>query len=70
VLHGFEVDFHWPDQNLAVELDGAAAHQARRKFEEDRRRDRELAKQGLRVLRVTWRQPEEGTRDVAAILRR
>lgn len=70
LLHGYEVDFHWPDHGLVVEVDGSAAHQTRKGFEDDRRRDRELAKHGVQVLRVTWWQLDEGAADLADILRR
>ena len=49
-----------------VEVDGAAAHHTRRAFHEDRKRDRDLARQGLQVLRVTWRDLDG---DAAAIAR-
>ena len=39
-------------------------------FEEDSRRDRVLAKHGIRAVRVTWNQLAEGAADVAALLRR
>jgi len=51
-----EVDFLWREQRLIVEVDGYAFHSSRRSFERDRRRDAKLAVQGLRVVRVTWRQ--------------
>jgi very-short-patch-repair endonuclease len=70
LLHGYEVDFHWPDKDLVVEVDGAAAHHTKRAFEEDRRRDRALAKQGIQVLRVTWSDLERGAEDLAAVFRR
>jgi very-short-patch-repair endonuclease len=70
LLHGYEVDFHWPDRALVVELDGATVHQTRKAFEEDRRRDRALAKNGVQVLRVTWRDLEAGAADIAALFRR
>ena len=55
-LGGFELDFYWPDARLAVEVDGGAAHDTRRAFHEDRRRDRNLAAvHGIQSLRVTWR---------------
>lgn len=53
---GYEVDFFWRREGLVVEVDGRAFHTARRAFEMDRRRDADLAAQGLRVMRVTWRQ--------------
>ena len=40
---------------VVVELDGFAYHSGRREFDEDRRRDRELALQGYVVLRFTAR---------------
>jgi very-short-patch-repair endonuclease len=55
-LHGFEVDLLWRDAALVVEVDGYAFHSGRAAFEEDRRRDAELAARGLTVVRVTWRQ--------------
>lgn len=56
VVRGHEVDFLWPVEKLVVEVDGFAFHGSRGSFEDDRRRDAELAAAGLRVLRVTWRQ--------------
>jgi very-short-patch-repair endonuclease len=50
---GYEVDFYWPDANLIVELDGFAAHGTRKRFENDRRRDRRLARAGLQTIRLT-----------------
>lgn len=70
LLHGYEVDFHWPAKDLVVELDGAAAHHTRRAFVNDRRRDRALAKQGIQVLRVTAGDLEGGAADIAALFRR
>lgn len=58
-LQGYEVDFHWPDESLVVEVDGFRFHSTRRAFESDRRRDRDLQALGLRTMRVTWRQLEE-----------
>ena len=43
-------------QGLVVEVDGFQFHSTREAFERDRRRDAELQRAGLRVLRVTWRQ--------------
>ncbi|NQX33457.1 endonuclease domain-containing protein [Herbiconiux sp. VKM Ac-2851] len=41
---------------LVLELDGYRWHSSRTAFEEDRRRDLELARRGYRVLRLSWRQ--------------
>jgi len=68
MVHGHEVDFHWPGQNLIVEVDGYAFHASRGSFERDRRRDRELMAVGYRVLRFTWREiTEEAHAVVAAV---
>jgi very-short-patch-repair endonuclease len=55
-LGRFEVDFLWRAERLVVEVDGYALHGGRAAFERDRRRDAELQAEGLRVMRVTWRQ--------------
>jgi very-short-patch-repair endonuclease len=69
MVGGREVDFHWPDAGLVVEIDGAATHHTRRAFHADRRRDRELAARGIQVLRVTWRDLEGNGSSLAAELR-
>jgi very-short-patch-repair endonuclease len=54
-LHGFEVDAHWPGQQLVVEVDGFAFHGAEPAFHDDRRRDAVLSAAGIAVIRLTWR---------------
>jgi hypothetical protein len=54
-VEGFEVDFHWPDARLVVELDGFAFHGTREAFERDRARDTALQAAGWRSVRVTHR---------------
>jgi very-short-patch-repair endonuclease len=54
-VEGFEVDFHWPDARLVVELDGFAFHGTREAFERDRARDAALQAAGWRSVRVTRR---------------
>jgi len=71
---GRERDAVWPLQRLVVEVDGYAAHGHRRAFEQDRRRDQELAAAGYRTVRITWRQlttePEPLIATLAAALAR
>jgi very-short-patch-repair endonuclease len=50
-----EIDFFWPDANLALEFDGGAVHRTTKAFYEDRKRDRFLAAQGIHVVRATDR---------------
>jgi very-short-patch-repair endonuclease len=66
-----EVDFHWPEQRLVVELDGWKFHGHRVAFERDRIRDNELQLLGYTVLRFTWRtDPAAMTAAVARFLSR
>jgi len=55
-LHGFLVDFFWPDARLIVEVDGYGTHGTRQAFENDRRRDQVHIAAGFVVIRVTWDQ--------------
>jgi hypothetical protein len=65
----YEADFAWPDHRLIVETDGRAAHDTAHAFEHDRLRDRELVKQGWRVIRFTWRQLQDDPGEAVATLR-
>jgi very-short-patch-repair endonuclease len=67
-LHGYEVDFHWPAQNLVVEVDGFRSHSTHRAFEHDRRKDATLGAAGVATMRVTWRQIEDEPYAVVARL--
>ena len=49
-VHGFEVDFHWPDRKLVIEIDGPG-HDRPRTRREDDLRDRVLEGDGWVVLR-------------------
>lgn len=59
-LHGFEVDFYWPDARLVVEADGYQWHSSRSAFERDRRKDNVLRAAGQEVLRFSWEQATAG----------
>ena len=58
-VHGFEVDFYWPQLGVVVEVQGYKFHSGRAAFERDTRKAAKLAAAGLTVLYVTWRQMEE-----------
>jgi hypothetical protein len=49
-----EVDAHWPDQALAVQVDGFEFHRTRRDRERDAASDADLELAGYRVMRLTW----------------
>ncbi len=67
-VHGFRVDFYWPDANLIVEVDGYHTHGSRLAFESDRRRDQVHIAAGYVVLRITWYQLLEESLAVLARL--
>ncbi len=56
VVGGYELDFLWRKQRIAVEVDGYRYHGTRRRFEADRRRATRLAALGIQVIPVTYRQ--------------
>lgn len=68
-IAGLEVDFLWRDRALAAETDGWAHHRTRSAFERDRERDQRLAREGVRVLRFSYRQVERAPAEVAETLR-
>ncbi|MGZ4191682.1 MAG: hypothetical protein ACXVRW_04430 [Solirubrobacteraceae bacterium] len=50
---GWEIDCWWPEQRVALELDGRAYHVAAGEMERDRVKDTSLQVLGIRVMRVT-----------------
>lgn len=50
----YYVDFAFPAQRVAVEIDGWAFHSDQEAFQNDRKRQNWLALQGWQVLRFTW----------------
>lgn len=54
-----QVDLAYPELRYAVELDSVAFHLNREAFEDDRRRDADLAAVGWLVRRFTWKQFDE-----------
>lgn len=49
----WEIDCYWPQERLAVELDGRAYHIAARDFEKDRLKDTDLQRRRIRPIRIT-----------------
>ena len=52
-LGPWEIDCHWPQHDLVLELDGRPYHTVIEEIERDRRKDIWLQAHGLRVMRVT-----------------
>lgn len=68
VVAGYEADAWWPDNDLVVELDGWEYHRDRASFERDRKRDEDLQRRGIRVVRITWRRLLESPHEVEATI--
>jgi very-short-patch-repair endonuclease len=67
---GYEVDFFWPQERFALEVDGYRFHSARGAFERDRRKDNDLRKAGVTTMRTTWWQVSEDSYALVADLAR
>jgi very-short-patch-repair endonuclease len=52
-IEGYEIDFFWEKERFAIELDSWEHHQGRRSFEEDRKRQDDLALSGIDLVRIT-----------------
>ena len=63
-VHGVEPDFHWPDWQLAVEVDGPG-HSRARTMREDALKQQILEAAGYEVIRV----PEDGLRQGIELIR-
>ena len=67
-----EVDFTWPDRQVAVETDSYKFHRGAQAYENDHERDLDLRAAGYDIVRLTWRQltskPERCARAVADAL--
>jgi very-short-patch-repair endonuclease len=71
---GYELDFYWEPERFAVELDSWEHHRGRRAFEEDRKRQEDLAMAGIETIRISGtrlrREPRKVARRIAAHLER
>lgn len=66
-VHGYELDFYWPDLRLDVEMDGYRWHSTRDRLNRDRDRDADLTARGVQVLRISYDQLAEPLRVGARI---
>ena len=57
-IGGWEIDCYWPEQKVALELDGRPYHVSVRDLEKDRVKDAKLLGMGIRPLRITDRRLE------------
>jgi very-short-patch-repair endonuclease len=64
-LHGWTVDFYWPDRGLVVEVDGVRNHRSPAQVRRDRNMDLALRSRGLTVRRYS---DEQVTRQAGAVV--
>ena len=69
---GWEVDFLWRAERLAVEIDGYASHSTPRAFERDHSKALDLQRAGLTLIRLSANQlrdrPDDGRPLLAQLL--
>jgi very-short-patch-repair endonuclease len=54
IIGGWEIDCHWPQQRVALELDGRRYHTAVQDFDKDRRKDTALQLLHLKPMRASY----------------
>ncbi len=64
------LDFAYPEQRVAIEVDGFRYHDGRQAFDADRARSNEIQAMGWLVLRITSKHLEEDPDGVVAWVRR
>ncbi|MDT5234709.1 MAG: hypothetical protein QOF47_696, partial [Mycobacterium sp.] len=67
---GYVVDVAFPQQKVAIEIDGWAFHHDRAAFQHDRTRQNRISLNGWKVLRFTWLDLTEHPQRVIAEIRR
>ena len=55
----WKIDFYWPAARFAVEVDSFKYHSSRYRFERDRRKDNELRRAHIEVMRIVSREIRE-----------
>jgi very-short-patch-repair endonuclease len=55
----WKLDFYWPAARFALEVDGYKYHSSRYRFERDRRKDNELRRAHIEVMRIVSREIRE-----------
>ncbi len=66
----WSLDFYWPEHRLAVEIDGVDFHSSRVNIERDHRKDLEMRKLGIDVMRFVGRQVKREPELVLATIAR
>jgi very-short-patch-repair endonuclease len=67
-LHGFKVDFFWPELGLVIETDGITYHRTPEQQERDHRRDQTHSAAGLTCLRFSHNEIRHEPEHVVAVV--
>lgn len=59
----YSIDFAWPEKKLAIEIDGQQHERFKEYKERDCRKDKYLQSEGWKVLRISWREMCNNTKE-------
>ena len=62
----YKLDFYWPKARFAVEADSYRYHSSRYRFERDRRKDNDLRRADIEVMRIVQREIKERSHGLVA----
>jgi very-short-patch-repair endonuclease len=62
----WHLDFYWPEARFVVEVDGYQFHSSRYRFERDRRKDNDLRRADIEVMRIVLREIKERSHGLVA----
>jgi very-short-patch-repair endonuclease/predicted transcriptional regulator of viral defense system len=62
----WELDFYWPQARFVVEVDTHTYHGSRYRFERDRRKDNDLRRADIEVMRIVRRELKERSHGIVA----
>jgi very-short-patch-repair endonuclease len=66
----YKLDFYWPAARFVVEVDGHQFHSSRYRFERDRRKDNDLRRANIEVMRIVGREIKERSHALIADITR
>ena len=62
----YKLDFYWPEARFVVEVDGYRFHSSHYRFERDRRKDNDLRRADIEVMRIVFREIKERSHALVA----
>jgi very-short-patch-repair endonuclease len=62
----YKLDFYWPNARFVLEVDGYQFHSSRYRFERDRRKDNDLRRADIEVMRIVPREIKDRSHGLVA----